>query len=60
MDKEQLDILALIMAHNAYVLGMQADNAFRAANNESLAWNYSDFSREAAALEELANRARHL
>lgn len=60
MSNEQLQIMALILARNAYVLGMQADNAFRAAINESPAWNYSDFSREAAELEELANRARHL
>jgi len=60
MGNEQLQVLALIMANNAYVLGMQADNAYRAALGESPAWNYSDFSRQAVELEELANRARHL
>lgn len=60
MSNEQLQLLALIYANQAYVLGMQAENACREARGDSPAWNYADFSRQATELEELANRARHL
>lgn len=60
MSNEQLQIMALILANNAYVLGMQADNARSQATGDQPKWDYDDFSRQASELEELANRARHL
>jgi len=57
MSNEQLQIMALILANNAYVLGMQADNAVCEARSEYPKWNYDDFSRQASELEALASRA---
>lgn len=57
MSNQQLQILALIMANNAYVLGMQADNARSAACGDHPKWDYSDFARQASELEELASKA---
>lgn len=57
MSNEQLQILALIMANNAYILGMQADNARSAACGDHPKWDYSDFARQASDLEELASKA---
>lgn len=57
MSSEQVQIMALIMARNAYVLGMQADNQGCEARQEHPKWDYSDFCREAAELEALAIRA---
>lgn len=57
MSNQQLQILALIIANNAYVLGMQADNASCAARGDHPKWDYNDFSRQASELEELASRA---
>lgn len=57
MSNEQLQIMALIMANNAYVLGMQADNARSAACGDHPKWDYSDFARQASELESLASRA---
>ena len=57
MSAQQLQILALIMANNAYVLGMQADNASCVARGDHPKWDYSDFSRQASELEDLASQA---
>lgn len=57
MSNEQLQIMALMLARNAYVLGMQADNQGCEARQEYPKWDYSDFCREASELEALASRA---
>jgi len=57
MSNEQLQILALIMANNAYVLGMQADNASSESRGDHPKWDYTDFARQASELELLASRA---
>ena len=57
MSNEQVQIMALIMARNAYVLGMQAENQGCEARQEHPKLDYSDFCREASELEALASRA---
>lgn len=57
MSNEQLQIMALIVANNAYILGMQADNARSVACGDHPKWDYSDFARQASELESLASRA---
>jgi hypothetical protein len=57
MTNRQLELLARIMAQQALVLGMTADNQYREACGESPAWNYSDFSREADELLRISQEA---
>jgi len=57
MSNQQLQILALIMASNARVLGMQAENQLRAAIDESPAYGEGHFQEEAQHLEHLSVQA---
>lgn len=57
MGNEQIQIIGLMMARNAFVLGMQADNQGCEVRQEHPKWDYSDFCREASELEALASRA---
>ena len=58
MSPYHLSILAQIMAQQALVLGMQADNMQRAAIGDSMSWTAADFAGPAAELERLAEAAR--
>jgi hypothetical protein len=57
MNNQQLQILALIMASNARVLGMQAANQQRAAVGDSPMWSEDHFQEEAQHLEHLSVQA---
>lgn len=57
MNNQQLQILALIMASNARVLGMQAANQQRASVDESPAYVEGHFQEEAQYLEHLLVQA---
>lgn len=57
MNNQQLQLLALILASNARVVGMQAANQQRAAQGESVAYTEDHFSGEACHLEELSIQA---
>lgn len=54
MDNKQLQILALIMASNARVIGMQAANQQRAVQGDSVMYSEDHFLSEAQHLEELS------
>ena len=60
MSAELVSILAQIMACQAQVLGMQADNMQREACGESMAWVFDDFAVTEAELSRLAASARLL
>ena len=57
MNTTQLEILALLYAANARVLGMEAANQGRAVNGNSPAYTEDHFQSEASHLEYLAQRA---
>jgi len=57
MNNQQLQILALITASNARVLGMQAENQLRASCGESPAYGDGHFQEEAQHLEHLSVQA---
>jgi hypothetical protein len=57
---ELVSVLAQIMAQQALVLGMQADNMQRAACGATMAWTGVDFAVPAAELERLSQSARLL
>lgn len=57
MNNEQLQILALIYAANARVIGMHAANQQRATQGESVAYTEDHFTSEAQHLEELSVKA---
>jgi len=57
MNNNQLQILALIYASNARVIGMQAENQMRASVDESPAYREQDFQEEAHHLENLSVQA---
>lgn len=57
MSSAQLQVLALILASQARVLGMQADNALREACGESPAYVAGHFLEEAQHLEQLSIQA---
>ena len=57
MSNEQLQILALILAANARVVGMQAANQQRSACGESVAYTEDHFQGEASHLENLSVQA---
>ena len=57
MDNKQLQILALIMAANARVVGMQAANQQRALNGDSLMYSEDHFLEESQHLEHLSVQA---
>lgn len=60
MSPELVAVLAQILAQQALVLGMQADNAARAAVGGEPAYFGADFGRHAAELERLGESARLL
>lgn len=60
MTPELVAVLAQIMAQQALVLGMQADNMHRAAIGDVPTWTAADFSMPATELERLAASARML
>ena len=60
MSPELVSVLAQIMAQQALVLGMHADNAHRAAIGDVPTWTGIDFSGPATELERLAASARML
>ncbi len=57
MNAKQLRILAEIMAQQAQVLAMQADNQYRSVMGESPAYTGADFGHHASILEGLAQEA---
>jgi hypothetical protein len=57
---ELVAVLAQILAQQALVLGMQADNKQREAVGGSMAYTGADFGVHAAELERLAQAARAL
>jgi hypothetical protein len=57
MDNKQLQILALIMAANARVIGMQAANDQRKAQGDSMMYGEDHFLAEAVHLETLSVQA---
>lgn len=57
MNNQQLQILALIFASNARVVGMQAENQQRQAQDESPAYSEGHFQEEAQHLETLSVQA---
>jgi hypothetical protein len=57
---ELVSVLAQILAQQAMVLGMQADNAHRAAIGDVPTWTGADFAGPAAELDRLAASARML
>lgn len=57
MTNEQIQLLALIYAANARVVGMQAANQQRALNGDSLMYSEDHFQEEAQHLEHLSVRA---
>lgn len=57
MNNKQLQILALIYASNARVIGMQAANQQRAAQGDSVAYTEDHFQGEAQHLETLSVEA---
>lgn len=57
MDNKQLQILALIMAANARVIGMQAANDQRKAQGDSMMYSEDHFLAEADHLEHLSVQA---
>lgn len=60
MSPELVSVLAQVMAQQAVVLGMQADNMQRAAIGESMAWTAADFAGPAIELDRLSVSARML
>jgi hypothetical protein len=60
MTPELVAVLARIMAQQALVLGMQADNMARAACGAPPCWTSADFAGPAVELERLAESARML
>lgn len=60
MSPELVSVLAQIMAQQAIVLGMQADNMQRAAIGASMCWTAADFAGPAAELDRLSDSARML
>jgi hypothetical protein len=57
MDNKQLQILALIMAANARVIGMQAGNDQRKVQGDSMMYSEDHFLAEAVHLETLSVQA---
>ena len=57
MNNQQLQILALIMASNARVIGMQAANQQRVVQGDSVMYSEDHFLSEAQHLEELSVQA---
>lgn len=57
MTNEQIQLLALIYAANARVVGMQAANQQRAAQNDSPMYSEDHFAAEAQHLEILSAQA---
>lgn len=57
MNNTQLQLLALIMAANSRVIGMQAANQQREAQGDSVAYTEDHFYGEAVYLEELSIQA---
>jgi hypothetical protein len=57
MSNEQVQLLALIFAANARVVGMQAANQFRASIDESPMYSEDHFLDEAKHLENLSVQA---
>lgn len=60
MSAELVAVLAQIMACQAQMLGMQADNMQRQAVGQSMVWSGSDFAVAEAELARLADSARLL
>lgn len=57
MTNQQLQLLALILASNARVIGMQAENQMRASVDDSPAYVEGHFAEEAQHLEQLSVQA---
>lgn len=60
MSPELVSVLAQILAQQALVLGMQADNAARAANGVGPCYFGADFGAQASELQRLGDSARML
>jgi len=58
MDSRQLDLLASILACNARIIGMQAENEARRVQGDAPTYGELSFATEAQTLEHLAQAAR--